>query len=57
MVEAKVETVDTWIEYESAPETAFQESVGFTATPVAPLDGLDNTGVAGTAGGGVPPNS
>jgi hypothetical protein len=57
MVEAKVETVDTWREYETAPETAFQENVGFTATPVAPLVGPESTGAAGTAGGGVAPYS
>lgn len=47
MVEANVETIDTWREYETEPATAFQDSVGFNATPVAPFAGLDSTGAAG----------
>jgi hypothetical protein len=44
-------SADTWTRYDEAPAEAFHVSVGFVATPVAPLAGLANTGAAGMGGG------
>jgi len=43
----KLEFVDTWSWYELAPLEAFQVSVGFVATPVAPFAGEESVGATG----------